>query len=233
MTDALQYYEVIKRAYHNAGQPIPPETAALYGDTLNPSIPRYTYIDPDVTINSRDAFGRPLDIDESMYSYPNNLIMPASAGTNWWDAVFSPAQFADANLSLAGGGTDNTYSVSFNYLRQDGTAAYNRFERGTVRANTAFTVNKLTVGENIRIGAKSRRDKAAASRDIEEARERFPVLGEKWERSGSALSGSAGGWGASPSGVSGAPFSSCSIATRSPAAAASGPHGDDPDQHRL
>jgi len=152
MTDALQYYHVIERAYHNAGQGIPPEVKALYGDTLNPSIPNYTYINPGVTVFTRDAFGRPDSIDRSMYSYPSALIMPASAGTDWWKAVFGSGKFADANLSLSGGGTDNSYNVGFSYFRQEGTAAFNRFERGTLRVNTAFNVSsRLTIGENLAV----------------------------------------------------------------------------------
>jgi TonB-linked SusC/RagA family outer membrane protein len=151
MTDPLQYFQVIKQAYHHAGLAIPSDVKALYGDTLNPSVPRYTYIGPGVTVDSVDAFGRPVKINTAAYSYPNTLIMPGSAGTNWWKAVFSPAQFSDANLAVSGGGSDNTYNVSFNYLKQDGTAAFNQLQRGTVRVNTAFNVNKLTIGENIAV----------------------------------------------------------------------------------
>jgi branched-chain amino acid transport system ATP-binding protein len=49
--------------------------------------------------------------------------------------------------------------------------------------------SRLTVGENIRIGAKSRSDRAAVAKDIESLRERFPVLAETWDRSGAQLSG--------------------------------------------
>lgn len=49
--------------------------------------------------------------------------------------------------------------------------------------------SRLTVGENVRIGAKSRRDRAAVAKDIESVRERFPVLAETWNRSGGQLSG--------------------------------------------
>src|SRR5439155_7031545 len=87
MTDPLQYFQVIKRSYHNAGRAIPGDTRSLYGDTLNPSIPRYTFIAPGVAIMSVDSFGRPVLIDTNAYSYPNTLIMPGSAGTNWWKAV--------------------------------------------------------------------------------------------------------------------------------------------------
>jgi len=147
--DALQYYEVIKRSYQNAGQQIPPEVRAIYGDTLNPQVPTYTYVDP-AAIDSVDQWGRPF-VNTSAYSYPNTLIMPGSAGTNWWKQVFSPAQFRDANLGISGGGADNSYNVSFSYLSQDGTAAYNQFQRGTVRINTAFNLNKITIGENLAI----------------------------------------------------------------------------------
>jgi branched-chain amino acid transport system ATP-binding protein len=49
--------------------------------------------------------------------------------------------------------------------------------------------SRLTVGENVRIGGQARRDRGAVAKDVERMRERFPVLGEKWERSGGELSG--------------------------------------------
>src|SRR5439155_719687 len=75
--------------------------------------------------------------------------MPGSAETNWWKAVFSPAAVADEYLGVSGGGENNAYHVSFDFFRQDGTAAYNRYQRGTVRVNTAFNLDRLNVGENI------------------------------------------------------------------------------------
>jgi branched-chain amino acid transport system ATP-binding protein len=48
---------------------------------------------------------------------------------------------------------------------------------------------RLTVGENVRIGGQSRRDRAAVAKDLERMRERFPVLAEKWDSSGGELSG--------------------------------------------
>src|SRR5205807_8924180 len=98
-----------------------------------------------------DAIGRLDSINRSMYAYPDTLIMPGSAGTDWWKELFSPAQYTDANLALSGGGTDNAYNVSFSYLKQDGTSAYNQLQRGTVSINSAFTVNKMTLGDNIAV----------------------------------------------------------------------------------
>ena len=47
---------------------------------------------------------------------------------------------------------------------------------------------RLSVGENLRIGATSRRD-SAVDEDIENVLERFPVLRRYWDKSGSKLSG--------------------------------------------
>jgi hypothetical protein len=65
--------------------------------------------------------------------------------------VFSPALVSEANLGLSGAGASYGYNVSFNYLNQEGTAAYNRLQRAGVRANTEFQHNRLTVGENLAV----------------------------------------------------------------------------------
>lgn len=138
ITDALQYHEVIKRSYENAGQPVPTN---IYGDPNNPTIPNYIWPNDGETQTNQ--------VDESEYSYPNNLIMPGSAGTDWWDAVFDPAMVQDYNLGVSGGGSDYNYNVTFNYLNQEGTAQYNTYQRGSIRVNTQFDAGLLTIGENI------------------------------------------------------------------------------------
>src|SRR5437899_2512818 len=89
----------------------------------------------------KQAAGLCTSVDENSYAFPNTLIMRGSPGTDWWKAVFSPAAFADANLGVSGGGEDHAYNVSFNYLNQDGTAAYTRFQRGTLRGTNALRIN--------------------------------------------------------------------------------------------
>lgn len=138
ITDALQYHEVVKRSYESAGLAVPEN---IYGDPNNPSVPNYVW--------PNDGTNQTNNVDESSYSFPNNLIMPGSAGTDWWDAVFDPAFLQDYNISVAGGGSDYNYNVSFNYLDQEGTAAYNRYQRGSIRVNTQFDTGILTLGENI------------------------------------------------------------------------------------
>ncbi|MBA3557897.1 MAG: SusC/RagA family TonB-linked outer membrane protein [Gemmatimonadaceae bacterium] len=152
ITDALEYHEVVRQSYLNAGLPVPTN---IYGDPDNPTVPNYIFPNnctaesPCSGATTTDEFGRLVTVDESAYSFPNGLIMPGSEGTNWWDAVFGRGQVSDFNMDVAGGGADTRYGVSFNYFNQAGTAKYNRFERGSVRVNTAFTRKRLTFGENI------------------------------------------------------------------------------------
>jgi TonB-linked SusC/RagA family outer membrane protein len=145
ITDALQYFEVVKRSYENAGQ-TPPTN--IYGSVTNPTVPKYIWPNNCGAGGTTGVCANP---DTSAYAYYSNLIMPGSAGTNWWKAVFGSGPVTDANLDVAGGGQDNQYGVSFNYFDQDGTAIYNNFKRGSVRVNTAFTRSKVTFGENLAI----------------------------------------------------------------------------------
>ncbi len=148
ITNSLDYFQVLKQSYLNAGLPVPDAVKATYGDPNNPSIPNYTYAPADA-ITSKNAFGQIVAVDPSKYSYPNSLIMPGSAGTNWWKEVWGSAPVADYNLDVRGGTEANTYAVSFNYFDQGGTAKYNDFRRGNVRVNTSFNRSMLNFGENI------------------------------------------------------------------------------------
>lgn len=158
LTNALEYFQVMKASYLNAGLPVPTN---IFGDPNNPTVPAFIFPNdcvktpdgPCVNATEKDAFGRPTAVNQAGYSIPNNLIMPGSAGTDWWDAVFRPAAVADYNLGIAGGNEDAAYRVSLNYFNQEGTARYNQFERGTLRVNTEFNRGRLTIGENVALSA--------------------------------------------------------------------------------
>jgi len=141
ITNALDYFQVVKTAYQTAGLAVPTN---IYGSVTNPTVPAYIY--PNACTPAPCT-----NVNEGSYSYPGNLIMKGSQGTNWWKAVFHPAQVQDLNLGVTGGGTDNAYALSFNYFNQDGTARYNYFRRGNIRANTSFTRDRFTFGENMAI----------------------------------------------------------------------------------
>src|SRR3712207_3655019 len=126
----MDYFEVLRRSYINAGYPIDSVPSNIYGDPRNPSVPRYIWP------NNCGAGGKTgicTSVDEAGYAYPSGLVMPGSAGTNWWDAVFGTGFVGDYNLDVAGGSQDNRYGVSFNYFHQKGTADYNEYKRGSLR----------------------------------------------------------------------------------------------------
>jgi TonB-dependent starch-binding outer membrane protein SusC len=139
ITNSTDYFNVVKESYTNAG--LAADIPEVYGDPNNFQVPAYIWCGEEVCANP----------DLSTYSYPDNLIMPGSSGTNWWDEVFSPAPLTDLNLTVAGAGTGNSYAVSFNYFDQKGTALYTHFRRGSVRANTQFTRGRFSIGENISV----------------------------------------------------------------------------------
>src|SRR6266550_1735373 len=145
LTNSLDYFKVVRASYQNAGLKTPTN---IYGDSLNPTVPQYIF----AAGAAKDQFGRPINVNPANYSFPNGLIMPGSAGTDWWSSVFSSAPVEDYNLDVNGGGDANAYRVSFNYFHQGGTAKYNDFKRGSVRANTQFSRGKLNFGENVALG---------------------------------------------------------------------------------
>ena len=143
ITDALDYHEILRRSYVNAGQAVPTN---IYGNPNSPSVPSFIWPNgctPNPCTN----------VDVSTYSYPTNLIMPGSAGTNWWKSVFGTGFVGDYNLDISGGGAENAYGVSVNYFNQEGTAKYNEYKRGSARVNTNFTRGRFNFGENIALAA--------------------------------------------------------------------------------
>ena len=146
--NSLDYASIVKQSYLNAGYPIDSVPSNVYGNANSQTVPAYIW--PN-NCGASGGTGVCSNVDVSKYAYPGNLIMPGSTGTNWWKSVFSSAPVGDYNIDVSGGGQANTYAVSFNYFDQSGTAAYNRFQRGSVRVNTSFTRNAITFGENITI----------------------------------------------------------------------------------
>ncbi len=148
-TDAIQYHEVVKRAYENAGLAVP---GHIYGsDPENPSVPGYIW--PNDGVNQTNDLGQ-FGYTEDDYLWgdinqQDRQFMPASRGTNWWDAVFGTGYSVDANLGVRGSTQSLGYNVSLNYFDQEGTAAYNRYQRGSARVNTQFQIGKFRIGENM------------------------------------------------------------------------------------
>jgi branched-chain amino acid transport system ATP-binding protein len=77
----------------------------------------------------------------------------------------------------------------------DGKRLTGRSPDAVLRAGVALVpegrriFSRLSVGENLKIGASSRRDRRQVGEDIERMLERFPVLKRDWNKSGAKLSG--------------------------------------------
>ena len=72
----------------------------------------------------------------------------------------------------------------------DGLPAHQRVQRGLCQAPEGRRIfPRLTVAENLELGAYTRRDRGAVRRDLERAYERFPVLGQRRRQLGGTLSG--------------------------------------------
>jgi branched-chain amino acid transport system ATP-binding protein len=80
-------------------------------------------------------------------------------------------------------------------IRLDGEPVMNRSTEDVVRMGIAHvpdgrgTFTQLTVEDNLRLGAYTRRDKEEVARDIERAYERFPRLKERRRQQAGTLSG--------------------------------------------
>ncbi|HEY2379237.1 MAG TPA: SusC/RagA family TonB-linked outer membrane protein [Gemmatimonadaceae bacterium] len=146
LTNAIDYYKVVVASYQNAGLTPP---LNIFGSATSPTVPKYIW--PN-NCGPAGVAGPCNTVDPSTYSYPTSLIMPGSQGTDWWKAVFGSAPVRDLNANVSGGSTENAYSVSGNYFDQNGTAKYNDYRRGTVRANTDFHRGKWNFGENLGVG---------------------------------------------------------------------------------
>ncbi len=81
----------------------------------------------------------------------NLLTSPNVNGTDWWDEVTGPAPITEHNLNISGGTENSRFSISSNYMDQQGTINETFFRRFLVRANSSFDVGRFTFGENLSV----------------------------------------------------------------------------------
>ena len=135
-----EYAEAVWLSYANNGTS---PQHAQYGSGSSPVIP--DYILPAGAMNGQ--------VDESTYSYPDNLIFKANKqGTNWYDEIYRSGKVQEYDISVAGGGANSTYAFSANYLDEDGMLEYTNFKRYTMRMNSDAKFNNwLKVGESVQV----------------------------------------------------------------------------------
>jgi len=135
-----EYAEAVWLSYANRGaDPV----HAQYGSGPNPVIPDYIY--PGGAMQG--------DVDESTYSYPDNVFFRANKeGTDWYNEIYQTALIQEYDLSVSGGGKNSTYAFSANYLDEDGILKYTNFKRYTMRLNADSKFNDwLKVGESLQV----------------------------------------------------------------------------------
>ncbi|MTI39257.1 SusC/RagA family TonB-linked outer membrane protein, partial [Fulvivirga lutimaris] len=91
-----------------------------------------------------EAFSSPTRASDPQYA---NLFQST---TDWQDAIFQAGTVQNYNVSVAGGGENNTFRVSGGYLSQEGVVRSTDYDRYNFRANSTFNIGKkLEIGENL------------------------------------------------------------------------------------
>lgn len=86
-------------------------------------------------------YARTSGSDASVYDRYN-------ASTVWFDEITRDAFSQNHSLSLSGGGSNNNYRASFNYLKRDGVMKDNNMDRYNFR----FQIMQRAIGDRLRIG---------------------------------------------------------------------------------
>ena len=76
----------------------------------------------------------------------------APGGTDWFDAIFDPAEVTNVSVSASGGSSEGRYHLSANYLNQEGVIIHTGYERASTRLNSEFKIgDKLTISDNLNV----------------------------------------------------------------------------------
>ena len=72
------------------------------------------------------------------------------AGTDWQNEIFRTAPIQNANISARGGSDMMTYSISGDYMKQEGILKNGDFERLSLRINNDYKLNRfIKIGHNL------------------------------------------------------------------------------------
>lgn len=139
------------------------------GSGLKPRISYDGYVAVSTIANKPDlltadewrSYAREHGSDASVYD-------KYGANTDWFDEITREGISQDHSLSLSGGGSNNNYRASFNYLQREGVVNDNDMERFNFR----FQVQQRAINDRLRIGLTG----TATMRDFREPNRRNFVL---------------------------------------------------------
>lgn len=156
ITSSLDLAEAYSQYWGNSSTPMTSDNY-YHQYTQNGTIPDYIY---PIANNG--------EVDESTYSWYDNLIMRANKeGTNWWDEVTNPGYQTEHTVSISGGGQNSNFAISANHFNQKGTIIYTNFKRTTIRANSQFDAGIFRIGENLAVSRSSQVGPAGNNNDNE------------------------------------------------------------------
>jgi TonB-linked SusC/RagA family outer membrane protein len=73
-------------------------------------------------------------------------------GTRWMDELFKKSNTLNTSIVARGGSETGRYSLSVNYLDQEGVKIFTGYERLTTRLNSEFKIgDKVTIGEHMNV----------------------------------------------------------------------------------
>ncbi len=140
LLNTSQYGEALWLVGKNTGSaPNHPQ----YGSGTTPRIP--DYILPAGTMEGAAS------VNPSLYNYPDYVIFKANkTGTDWYHEIYRSGVVQEYDLSVSGGAKKSTYSLSANYLDEQGFLKFTDFKRYNFRVNaeTKFA-DWLKVGESL------------------------------------------------------------------------------------
>ena len=111
---------------------------------------------------------------------PNYLV--GKVDTDWFNEVFKTGLRMNHNVSMSGGGENNTYNVSLDYFKQNGTmeGAGPNYDRFTARVNNSMDVRFIKFATSV-VWSHSAQDNMALSNASEYVQGlyggQYPVLG--------------------------------------------------------
>jgi TonB-linked SusC/RagA family outer membrane protein len=198
-----QQANALYQSFVNAGASPSSGFVSLFGSGTTPVLPDY------IIETATSAFGVPAGdarANASLYNQTNyRIIQTNKAGTDWWNALFSPALTQNHNLSLSGATDKSTYAVTLGYLNDQGTLLNTYFQRYSLRVNTTFKIKPwLRFGENLEASFSSQSTESrGATNDISQLYILSPLL-PKYDIAGNPV----GTHGLSVIGLSGNPYTS-------------------------
>lgn len=118
----------------------------------------------------------------SGYVEGNENYLVGKVDTDWFDEVFKNGLRMNHNVSMSGGGENNTYNVSLDYFKQNGTmeGAGPNYDRFTARVNNSMDVKFIKFATSV-VYSHSAQDNMALSNASEYVQGlyggQYPVLG--------------------------------------------------------